>query len=223
MVDRIHFELFGLELQEPMAFIFNWLIAILCFVSYYKLKNSTGKFAYYWRSFFLIFGLSTVIGGLSHLFYGYWGFYGKYPVWILGALAVFMSSVAMLQVETMSAKKKQFWIIFLMFKGIAAIVFAIIYLKFIFIAVDAAIGYIFFCMVYGIVLNKRGYNVQLFIWGVAVLIPSIVFYVGKISIGKWMNEQDIGHIFMFATIYLFYLGVQSYSKNPLKEETIKAS
>ena len=222
MEDRIQFTFYGLQLQEPMALIFNWLITILCFVSYYKLKNSTGKFTHYWRLFFLIFGLSTLVGGLSHLFFQYWGFYGKYPVWILGALAVFISSLAMLQVETMSAKKKQFWVTFLLLKGVAAIVFSIIYSKFIFIAIDAAIGYIFFCMIYSIVLNKRGYNVQRFIWAVVVLIPSIIFYVGKISIGKWMNEQDIGHIFMFATIYLFYLGVQSYSKNPLQEERIKA-
>jgi len=222
MEDRIQFTLFGLQLQEPMALIFNWLIAILCFVSYFKLKNNTGKFTLYWRLFFLIFGLSTLVGGLSHLLFQYTGFYGKYPVWILGALAVFMSSLAMLQVETMSAKKKQFWVVLLLLKGVAAIVFSIIYSKFIFIAIDAAIGYIFFCMIYSIVLNKRTYNVQRFIWAVVVLIPSIVFYVGKISIGKWMNEQDIGHIFMFITIYLFYLAVQSYSKNPLQEGAIKA-
>lgn len=215
MVERIHFTLFGLHLQEPMALIFNWLIAFVCFYFFYKTTQSTNNFAQYWRLFFLFFGISTTFGGVGHLFFQYWGWEGKFPAWIFGAIAVLMSSVAMLEVESMAKKRKQIWIGLLLLKTIVFVSLSLIYVNFLFIAIDAVIGYLFFCMTYGIVLIKRGFNMNNIVWGVLVLLPSIVFFIGEISIGKWLNEQDIGHLFMVGAVCFFYLGVKSFSTQPI--------
>jgi hypothetical protein len=218
MIERIHFELFGLQLQEPMALILNWLITSVCFYSFFKIKQSSDSFVQYWRLFFAFLGLSTLFGGIGHLFFYYWGWEGKYPAWILGAIAVFMSSVAMLEVESMTKFRKRIWIVFLTLKTTVMIILSLIYVKFIFIAVDAVIGYLFFCMSYGLVLMKRGYNIRQIVLGVFVLLPSIVFFVGKIACCRWMNEQDLGHLFMIAALLFFYFGVQSFAR----QQTIKA-
>lgn len=215
MEDRIYFTFLGLHLQEPMALVFNWMIAVLCFYSYVKTSHSTNNFAQYWRLFFLFFGISTAFGGVGHLFFQYLGWEGKFPAWIFGSIAVLMSSLAMLEVETMSKNKKQLWVFILLLKSATAISLSLIYVNFMFIAIDAAIGYLFFCMGYGIVLIKRGFNINNTVWGVLVLLPSIIFFVGKISAGKWLNEQDIGHIFMIGAVYFFYLGVKSFSSQSL--------
>lgn len=211
--ERIHFVLFGLHLQEPMALVMNWIIASICFFSYANLEAKPIKFNRYWRLFFLILGISTAIGGLSHLFFQYWGITGKFPVWVLGVAASLMSCLGMLEIEKhMSIRRKMIWQGVVFTKSISAIVLSFVFENFIFIAIDAAVGYIFFCMVYGIVLLKRGFDTRRMIWAVLILLPSLVFYIGKISLGKWMNEQDIGHLFMMASVYAFYLSVKHYSE-----------
>ena len=92
----IYFSAFGLDLQEPIALVFNWLMALVCFVSYFSLRSNTNPEIKLWKLFFLFFGLSTFIGGFGHLFFQYFGVYGKFPHWIGGIISAYFAGRAML-------------------------------------------------------------------------------------------------------------------------------
>ncbi|MBI3240545.1 MAG: hypothetical protein HYZ43_17155 [Flavobacteriia bacterium] len=68
-MDLIKFEWLGLHLQEPMAIIMNGLISLFCFFAFFRLRKWGSEANYWWRMFYLIFGISTFFGALGHAFF----------------------------------------------------------------------------------------------------------------------------------------------------------
>ena len=77
-MEIIRYDLFGLHLQEPMAFITNSLIALFCFWAFRSLRAdiTVNK---YWKMFYLFLGTSSFLGALGHTLFMYFDMYGKMP------------------------------------------------------------------------------------------------------------------------------------------------
>ncbi|WP_148235461.1 DUF6962 family protein [Fluviicola taffensis] len=213
-MEKIQFEFLGLHLQEPMALLFNWIIAGFCFFAFSKLGKFKNEANFYWRAFYLFFGISTVFGGLGHLFFNYTGFFGKYPCWILGCVANSFSATGMLKIKGVSNPKKYaFPIIWI--KSIGLCVAAILTQKFIFVAIDAILTYIIYTGVYAFILMKRSEQAKFLknmIIGVIILTPSAFIFIFKLDVHKWLNKDDLSHILMFCTIYYFYRGLKEWGQ-----------
>ncbi len=207
-MEIIHFSAFGLNLQEPMALVFNWLIASVCFVAFFSLNQVQTEELKSWRKFFLFFGLSTFIGGFGHVFFQYFGIYGKFPHWIGGIVSAYFAGNAMLfRIENLKLKKNLQ--ILLIFKAITFLSLALIFQNFIFVAVDAIITYLFYCGIIGFSLYKEGVSAMKYlVIGVLVCIPAAFVYILKINPSIWFNTDDLSHVFMLVCVYFFYLGVQ---------------
>ncbi|MFA7274209.1 MAG: hypothetical protein WC044_10080 [Crocinitomicaceae bacterium] len=214
-MEIIHFDLFNLHLQEPIALLTNWLIASFSFFAFFQLKRYQTIFENYWKTFYLILGISMIFGGLGHLFFHYAGIYGKFPSWTLGVTAGIFSSFAMISIwpnEKQRIHLKRFVVI----KSLLMISLALATRKFVFVAIDTSFAYIIFCGYMGIQLFKKGFAGMNYIaLGVLVLFPSALFFGLKINLHRFLNKDDISHLFMVGCIACFYLGITRTDKNQL--------
>jgi hypothetical protein len=210
--DLIYFSAFGLKLQEPMSLVFNILMAFLSFIAYFSLKDDKSEEIKYWKLFFLFFGLSTFVGGFGHLFFQYFGVYGKFPHWIGGVISAYFAGKAMLcHLENIKLKKVLGQI--LIVKAVAFLGLSLMLQNFIFVAVDAIATYFFYCGIIGFNLMKKGiYAMKYIVLGVLICIPAAFVYILKINPGRWFNTDDLSHVFMFACVFFFYLGANSLAK-----------
>jgi cytochrome c biogenesis protein CcdA len=205
----IEFNWLGLRLQEPMALITNWLLAIFSFYAYFQLKKGVSQFQDLWRSFYLVLGISMIFGGLGHIFYQYTSIPGKFPSWTLGVLAGVYVSFAMI---TLIEKKETRIRIrqLVLVKSFILLSLAILTRKFLFVAIDTGFTYLVFCGYLAFQLHKKNWEgVKLIAIGVLVLLPSAFIFGLKINLHTWLNKDDLSHMFMLGCIICFYLGVRA--------------
>ena len=215
-MEIIHFSAFGLNLQEPMALVFNWLMSLICFIAFFSLRNNNSKEIKFWKLFFLIFGISTFFGGFGHLFFQYFGLYGKFPHWIGGIISAYFAGRAMLcRLENLKLKMNLNLI--LIIKAIVFLGLALGLKNFIFVAIDAIVTYLFYCGIIGFTLCKKGVSAMMFIViGVLICIPAAFVYILKINPSIWFNTDDLSHVFMVACVFFFFLGVKNLAKEPIR-------
>lgn len=213
-MEIIYFKLFGLHLQEPMALITNWLISSFCFFAFFKLRKFKSDANYYWRMFYLSFGVSTFFGGLGHIFFQYTGMYGKFPSWTFGTLSNCFAALGMLSFKSFSFPSNYAkWIVWS--KAVIMLSLAIITKKFVFVAIDAIITYIGYTGIYAYYMlkNRNAKFLRLIIVAVLVLLPSAFIFLLKLNLNRWLNKDDLSHLLMLGCIYFFYLGLKEWGRN----------
>ena len=105
---KIEYQLFGLDLLEPMALVTNSILGFLALFFALRVSKLTSKLPFYkyWKLFFLYFGIGIFLSGLGHTFYNQLGMYGKVIGWMSGPFAIFMAEKAMVSLHWDEAKKK---------------------------------------------------------------------------------------------------------------------
>ncbi len=210
--DIIEFSWFGLNLQEPMALITNWILAAFSFYAHAQLKRGVSRFQNLWKMFYLVLGISMIIGGLGHLFFQYTGIPGKFPSWTLGTLAGIYASFAMISLMNSRQTQKKMKILVLL-KSAILLILAFITRKFLFVAIDTSVTYLVFCGYLAVRMHRRNWEGLKFIYlGVLVLIPSAIIFGLNISLHRWLNKDDLSHVMMLGCIIFFFLGVRETQK-----------
>ena len=203
----------GLCLQEPMALVTNWLIALTSIFLFFQIKKPYSQFRRHWRKFYLYFAISTFFGGMGHLFFNYFDVYGKFPCWIFGVIASFHAGKAMISVNMIKAELKKKLTIFLALKGAVLILLAMFLGSFIFIMIDAILSYLIFCLGFGAYYWKKGYDsFKYTVYAIIILFPSIFIFLLKFNPHLWFNKDDLSHVLMVITIIFFYIGVRKFTK-----------
>ena len=216
-LERLPFSMFGLCLQEPMALITNWIIAITAFVLYFRLRSAVSAFQVSWRRFYFFFGLSTFFSGFGHVLFNYFDVYGKYPTWILGLIAAYHAGKAMISLNVIDRSSHRMfnWLLYAKLMTFATL--ALVLQSFIFVMVDAVITYLFFCLGFGIYYWRKGINsFKYTVIAVLILFPSIFIFTLKVNPHIWFNKDDLSHILMAFTIIFFYLGVSRLNEMELE-------
>lgn len=209
--DKIPFQLFGLHLQDPMALILNWVMALIAFVAFYKLRKVEHNFQKNWRWFFLFFGISTFLGGLSHTFFYYTGFYGKISSWIFNFIATFFVGKAMIEIGWIDGKLRKRLLRLLALITVVLFYLTVLFQSFTFVIVDTAIVYFPLCFGYGIYALKNNIVAMKYIViGVCVLIPSALIFILKINPFLWYNKNDLSHTLIIISLFFFYFGVAKF-------------
>lgn len=211
--DKLPFTWMGLCLQEPMALVTNWLIALTSIFLFFQIKKPYSQFRRHWRKFYLYFAISTFFGGMGHLFFNYFDVYGKFPCWIFGVIASFHAGKAMISVNMIKAELKKKLTIFLALKGAVLILLAMFLGSFIFIMIDAILSYLIFCLGFGAYYWKKGYDsFKYTVYAIIILFPSIFIFLLKFNPHLWFNKDDLSHVLMVITIIFFYIGVRKFTK-----------
>ncbi len=208
-VDKIAFEWMGLRLLEPMSLIMNWLISLQCLIYFFRLPKNSSPFIYWWRGFFLFFGISTIFGGLGHLLFNYFDIYGKIPCWTIGIVGGYCAARGVLSCFKPGIVERRL-LFFLVLKCVVLWFLGIMTLKFLFISLDASISYLVFCGFVGFFLYREGIvPLKYTVIGVLILLPSVFIFGFEINIHPWFNKDDFSHVLMIGCIYYFYLGAKN--------------
>lgn len=222
---KIEFQLFGLDLLEPNAFIGDVFIFILAFYFAYKLKGFVQTpFVKNWYRFFILFGLGFFIGGLGHLFYNYLGIPGKWFGWFAGIVYVFYIEQAIIPFIE-KEKTRTLLILLSKVKLVLAFIAEVLVVSLIDLSADyspamkvplinSSTGLIFTLAILSFFFMKRIHvGFKYFIFSVLVMLPSLVFQVLNINLYPWFDKNDVSHVFVFIGTIFYYLGVKSVAEH----------
>jgi hypothetical protein len=211
-VNIIKFSLFGLQLQEPMAIITNGMIAFFCLFAFFQLKDWNDTANYYWKRFFLFLGISTFLGMFGHGLFYYFDIYGKIPSWLFGCISNAMAGLGMFHFENYS-KKNKLGVFLVVFKSLLLFLLALFTLKFVFVAIDAIFTYIVYTGFYAQKIVKRGAEeLKWMTLGVIIMLPSAFVFLFKLNLHKWLNKDDLSHLFILTGIIFFYSTLQRWGR-----------
>ena len=227
--NKIEFSFLGLELLEPNAFIGDLIILITALFLVSKLRkfDLSIPFFKYWTYFFLLFGFGMFLGGVGHLMFNYFGFYGKYIPWLMGIWAVYFIEKAMISLlknnyEVLINKFILFKLFF--FISLEVLVFCLMNMSedhsigLRVPAINSTIGFVFSLGFLGYKFSKEiDKNFIYFLYSVLLMIPSGIFIAYKINIHPWFDKNDFGHLILVLTMLLFYKAIKSYSDIVLNE------
>lgn len=224
---KIEFELFGLDLVEPNAFIGDLLIFLIALLYYFKINKTklsgSDPFLNNWKLFYLWFGISFFCGGLGHVFFNYTGVLGKTPSWFLGMLAPYFIEQAMFSIYPTIGKRKflkQLSLIKLIVFVILEIIVLSVYnighapeIGLILPTVCSTVGLLFCLGVLGVFYQKRIHPSFKYLWySVIVLILSVIPQIFKINIHPYWDRNDISHVLLIVSLVLYYQTIKRYKK-----------
>ena len=226
--DKIEFSFLGLELLEPNAFIGDLIILITALFLASKLRkfDVSNPFFKNWTYFFLFFGFGMFLGGVGHLMFNYFGFYGKYIPWLMGIWAVYFIEKAM--ISLIKNNYKAFLNKVILFKLFFFISLEVLVFCFLNMsedhsiglripAINSTIGFIFSLGFLGYKFSKEiDKNFIYFLYSFLLMIPSGIFITYKINIHPWFDKNDFGHLILVLTMILFYKAIKSHSEKHLK-------
>ena len=186
------------------------LVASFCLLAWFRLGRCTesGDTSRLFRLFFLLMGLSTLIGGIvGHAFMHSLPQVCKAPGWGLGMLAVSaFEQVSILRARSFMPAKA---IRALTALNIAqlAVALLVVYATLWFPAVEihSAFGLLLVVapLETRLFLRNRDVTSRHILTGILMLVAGVVVHILKISACTWFCFFDIAHLFMCAAVWMF--------------------
>lgn len=211
-MEKVAFELFGLQLLEPLSTLMNWVLAAQAFIFYKRLESAQTTFQKYWRWFFLGYSIAFIFGGLSHLLFNYTGQYFKITNWSIAIISVVIAELAMI-LDITDSKKKQMLLTVIRAKVFATFTMLVFDFSFKWVMVHTA-GFFVIAGVLSYNRQKNGQsNYRYFLYGIACLFAIGAAKIGQVDIHPaWFNRDDVAHFIMLAMYWMFYKGVNRYEE-----------
>ncbi|MES2589021.1 MAG: hypothetical protein V4622_08575 [Bacteroidota bacterium] len=216
----IEFSFAGLTLQEPMALVFNWAITVFSLYAFFSIRWSDSYSSKQFKNFYLCLAISTFLSGFGHVLFQYFGIFGKYPAWILAVTSGYFISQGILYYYR---NHKSYLLLkyFLIIKSVILLTLSLINKTFLFIAIDSILTYLLYCgYLTGRLWAKNNLDMQYFVYGILVLIPSAFIFLLNINLHRYLNRDDLSHVLMLICIILFYYGVKKMNMRYLKADTL---
>jgi len=221
--DKIQFQLFGLDLAEPIGFLGDVLIS--CFAFYFAFKTYRlyrTPFTKNWFFFFVLFGIGFIMGGFGHLFYNYWGTPGKYIGWFTGIIYVFFIEQAMLPfLKNVKIKKtllllSRFKLVLAFLAQVYVVLTVDLYPDYSFgmkvPTINSTLGLVYCLGVLGYVFSKNTHqSFANFYYSVLVMFPAVIIQGLKINISQWFDKNDASHLMVFIGLFFYFRGVKEVS------------
>lgn len=199
----------GLRLGEPVIALTALLSAFIALYGWWMLRSDASLRWY--RVFFLLMGISTIIGAIvGHLFLYCLPFAYKLPGWVTGMLAVSAFGWATIDRAKpyMKARNSNVLKGILLAELLATLLWVISVLWFPVVEIHSAFVLLFFVTPLEAWLYrsfKAAGSLQ-FLSGIALLVAGVLVHIFKISLGIWFCYFDIAHLLMCFTLWQFYLG-----------------
>lgn len=231
--EKMEFSWFGLDLLEPNALLTDTLIAIFAFIFAILVIRNFPKQSFYnrWKWLFLLQGISFFLGGLGHVLYNYTGVWGKFVPMIFATGFVMMVEHSML---TLIPENKQR--IFLTLSKIKAAVALIVLTTMMFTmdvennleklllvpSLNTTIGYFATLLFLGIKYGRTKSRALLLLpISVLALIPAAIFQMQKINLHPWFDRNDVGHVLIIITLFLYYYAIKGYYRDTRNTSAIR--
>jgi len=218
---KIEWQFAGLDLLEPNAMIGDLILFSTALVLAAKIKTYYPQNDFYtnWRRFYLVFGWGFLIGGFGHLFYNYFGLWGKYPSWLLGMVATYFLTKGMLSIWPNVQQKETFTKGALGLLGIGLLSEVLVFIcvdlsidqskGLIIPAVVSGIGLIFSLVFVGIRYQRLYHSGYQYLWmAAALLFPSSIILSQKINLHQWFDRNDFSHVLLLLSLILYFVALQ---------------
>ena len=207
------------EWTEPVTTLTSLIVAVVAFYAFVRLPRSAqaSNVTYrLYRMYFLFFGIGMLSAAfLGHALQAYLGMSGKVPGWILSTAAnmfLVLASISQLSYKWTSKLIKALNALFILkFFAFTILILVSAKTSFRVVQINTAIDIV--CAVLPlqfIFWRSRRLAGSLYII-IAILcspIPGVISFY-QLSISKWFNYHDIGHMFMAAFAYVMFLGSAS--------------
>jgi hypothetical protein len=205
---------------EPVTAVTDWMITFACF--YFALKITRNKKTTPFFLFFILQGLSTLFGGIAHGFLYEFGLPMHQVAWIFAGLAVLALQWSLnSKMPTVSSRISLNSIALLQFS-----VFAVFALQptatFLPVAINSAVGLVLMVLPVALFLKVRLHYqwTVYFFRGIGILaLTGLINAIGFHPF-KWFNGNDLAHIIIIASMYLFYQGVNKFSQIQISESEL---
>jgi hypothetical protein len=229
---KLECSLMDYKILEPNALVTDTLMAFVSLYLGYLLykKHFNTTLSKRWFQFFILFGISSFLGGLGHALFYYFGAMGKMPNWITGIVAIYLIERAMTSEIVAEASRKKYEN-FIFYKMILVfIIFAWVIstqainekpeLGFLPLAIHTIVGVLTSAGILGYSLSKtKNAAFKYFYWGVAIILPSAFFFLMKINPINWFDKNDVSHLFITIGIIYFYIGTVEVSNTKTMQST----
>lgn len=222
---KLEFELFGLNLVEPNAFIGDLIIFLVALYFYFKIrKGKSSNFSSFlnnWQLFYHWFGISFLCGGFGHMLFNYTGVIGKAPSWLIGMLAPYFIEQAMFSIYPNVNQRKRLkqisrvkLIIFIVLEIFVLSYYNIEHapeLGLILPTLCSTIGLFFSLGIFGIFYQKRIHPSFKYLWySMIILIISGLPQVLKINFSQYFDRNDVSHVFLILSMIIYYQTIKHH-------------
>jgi len=205
----------GLRLGEPMIALTSILVAVVCFYAWHRLGKAAERddVLRLSRIFFLLMGISTLIGGLAgHFFLYRLPFVFKTPGWVLGMIAV----SALEQAAIVRARPfiESGWGRALTWLNILELTLALWFVTatFWFPGVEIHSTFGFLCIIAPLetwlFIKTKHPRARYILLGILLLLLAVGVHILKVSLGIWFSYFDIAHLLMCGAFWCFMLGAE---------------
>lgn len=220
MIEHTYIELWGLVLSDPLTFITDVMMAIVCFYCghrlFYDFKYQYTKFA---AIFFLFLGFSALLGGISHLLDIYFGKTPHLVAWMMQGISILFIELACLRLLVKGKFKYLLRAIVYAFFGVFVSQLFIIQ-HFNVVKINSAIGLIGFLVgihVFKYFETKEKVYLKAPLAISLYLLPAIV-HGFNLAVNPWINQNVISHIMLLPCFYLLYSGIKEVSELAIKKQ-----
>lgn len=205
-----------LLVEQPMTTLTNIIVASYCFYIFLQLIRypNMDKYTWLWCGYFLLMGLSTLLGGIfTHGFMYAFTDLWKLPGWVCSILAIFaLSMINLFLIKSLISNG--WWKLFLGFSILEmGVIFYCLWhdIQFMYVGIHTAIGMLLYVLGISIYSyfkrQKRPLHLHLISAVLATIAATFVF-VGEWGIHHWFNHVDVSHVFLYVgNYYLFQAAI----------------
>lgn len=210
----------GLRIDEPITALTDVIFCLVCFYAFVKTKSiSTQTANKLYRYFFLTTGISTLIAAIiGHAFLYHFGKEAKIYGWTLGVFSISFAQFAALHNTKSIIQTKLFKTIFfiLCLETIIAFLATFYFWTFIVVIIHTTFSLLIVATTLEYLNYKKNKSElsKYILYGVGFAIIASLCHLLKLGFGIWFNHLDVSHVFMTLSIYMMYLGVKKFNKQP---------
>lgn len=216
--DYTYITIFGVIVFEPVTIFTNILVALFCLYSYLKINLFKFKLANQWAWFFLLIGVSSLIGSAAHGAHFQLGkFFFKTTLFLMNAVSLIAIYFCFKAANTYSTINKpnasRYATYFVIFWILILLVFTFIKNDFLLIKIHAGIVLVYSLTVHYLTYRKNQKGSGFITAGILISFLSIIVHSMKFSFSDWFNYKDIAHVIMLLSLYFIYQGIKIKLRN----------
>ncbi len=205
-------EIGGVIIRDPVTALTNILIFAIGVACYLQLRKQKLEFPNKnWIYFFLLMGVSSLIGVVVHGFSYYTSPETHFKIW--WAMGVVQGAgITLAQLGFTANVLRKFRVLVVSLVTLQFGVFAtVLYIKgtFDIAKIHIAIGLIPI-MLYYIYKGQKGLKPEMRVaMGIGIASLTAIVHSMKLTVNQWVNYNDIAHVLIMAALYVIYSGVNA--------------
>jgi uncharacterized protein DUF6962 len=212
--------LLGLRIQEPMIVLTDIILGLVCFYAYSKLSKSGSRANSLMKYYFLVFGISAIVGGvLGHGFIYALDFSWKLAGWVPAILSVLLLEFAALEHARafLNTKALNNFKAINILVTVVTLTLTIYYVNFKFVEMHSAYGILVVFLPLHILIYRKTKNPgsKFMIYSVIALFSTLFVFRIPIVIHTYFNHLDLAHLIIGVTVLLMLKGTRLYNRSEL--------